>query len=210
MTKRNDNKQRAEQVPVKTNGTQVTAAKKPVNARLIIIVTAIVLACAMLLTGGILLAVNNARTPGTFRLADLSRTQITSIAAYNEQHRTHYRYSHLQETAAYAYSDGKFDIVLEQHFVHGDGQEAVLYIQTDERDTVSNLRTYYDLPERLSVTTDSGTVLRIGYTFAGGTYTASFTADGCIYCVHFDSGFDTEEEADRTFMTVILSVARDI
>ena len=100
------------QVPVKTNGTQVSAGAKQRNWRRIGLIAVIALACAMILTGCILLAVNNARTPGEYRFADLQKQQIASVEAYNEGHRTKYLCSDLKETAAYTYSDGKFDIVI--------------------------------------------------------------------------------------------------
>ena len=64
------------QVPVKTNGTQVSAGAKQRNYRRIGLIAVIALACAMILTGCILLAVNNARTPGEYRFADLQKQQI--------------------------------------------------------------------------------------------------------------------------------------
>ena len=47
------------QVPVKTNGTQVSAGAKQRNYRRIGLIAVVALACAMILTGCILLAVNN-------------------------------------------------------------------------------------------------------------------------------------------------------
>lgn len=196
------------QVPVKTNGTQVSAGAKQRNYRRIGLIAVIVLACAMILTGCILLAVNNARTPGEYRFADLQKQQIASVEAYNEGHRTKYLCSDLKETAAYTYSDGKFDIVIEQRFNHPDGQEAVLYIQTDARDYVTNLRTYYDLSDPwMGYIRDDGERIEVMADFdANGIFTASFAFDGCFYCVRFDSGYDNEDDADRSCRTVITSI----
>ncbi len=196
------------QVPVKTNGTQVSAGAKQRNYRRIGLIAVIALACAMILTGCILLAVNNARTPGEYRFADLQKQQIASVEAYNEGHRTKYLCSDLKETAAYTYSDGKFDIVIEQRFNHPDGQEAVLYIQTDARDYITNLRTYYDLSDPwMGYIRDDGERIEVLADFdANGIFTAAFEADGCFYCVRFDSGYDNEEDADRSCRTVITSI----
>ena len=73
------------QVPVKTNGTQVSAGAKQRNYRRIGLIAVIALACAMILTGCILLAVNNARTPGEYRFADLQKQQIASVEAYKAE-----------------------------------------------------------------------------------------------------------------------------
>ena len=196
------------QVPVKTNGTQVSAGAKQRNWRRIGLIAVIALACAMILTGCILLAVNNARTPGEYRFADLQKQQIASVEAYNEGHRTKYLCSDLKETAAYTYSDGKFDIVIEQRFNHPDGQEAVLYIQTDARDYVTNLRTYYDLSgSKMTHTRHDGKKIDVTSAFdENGIFTASFAFDGCFYCIRFDSGYDNEDDAYRSCMTVVLSV----
>ena len=61
-------------------------------------------------------------------------------------------------------------------------------------------------PKR-AVIRDDGERIEVMADFdANGIFTAAFEADGCFYCVRFDSGYDNEDDADRSCRTVITSI----
>ncbi len=86
----------------------------------------------------------------SYRLADLSASEISSVADYNAENGTDYLCLTSAPSSAALYADGDTPVLFEERFTYG-GTECVWYVLVDQRDAVDVLSPFEDLSAQADI-----------------------------------------------------------